>query len=104
MSLGGSFGSVAVRGCSFLGGVLVIGFVGAALFGDDGVARHERLREDLRQVQALNADLTQENKRLLLEARALKNDPDFLESVIRDELGWVRSDELVFIFPSERAP
>lgn len=104
MSSVSSIGPPAVRGFALLGGVLVLAFVGAAVFGADGVTRHEKLREDLRQVQALNDQLRRENVRLQREAEALKSDPDFLESTVRDELGWVRSDELVFIFPPERNP
>lgn len=104
MSLPSTIGPPAVRGFAVLGGVLVVAFVGAAVFGGDGVTRHEKLREDLRQVQALNEQLRQENAHLQKEAAALKSDPDYLEAAVRDELGWVRSDELVFIFPPERNP
>lgn len=82
----------------FLGSALVLGLIGSALFGDEGVSKHDKLRSELRNVQALNAELREENRRLRLEAEALRDNPAYIEHVIRDELGWVRSDELVFIF------
>ena len=83
------------------GGALVLWLVGAALFGSKGVAKHEQLKSELARVEALNIRLRTENGRLAVEARALKDDPDYVESVIRDELGWVRPNVLVFIFPAD---
>ena len=83
------------------GGVLVVALLGVALFGEDGVTRHEKLRAELEQVNELNEKLATDNKRLAIEAKALRQDPDFIETTIREELGWVRSDELVFIFAGE---
>jgi cell division protein FtsB len=83
------------------GGVLVVALLGAALFADDGVTRHERLRSELEHVNELNAKLAADNKRLAVEAKALRQDPQFIEATIREELGWVRSNEVVIIFPAE---
>jgi cell division protein FtsB len=85
------------------GGLLVIAMLGASLFGADGVTRHERLRAELEQVNQLNGELAVENRRLAIEARALRHDPRYIEATIREELGWVRSDELIFIFPAGQA-
>lgn len=81
------------------GGLLVVAILGGALFGDDGVTRHERLRSELDHVNELNAKLAADNRRLAIEAKALRHDPGYIESAIREELGWVRNDELIFIFP-----
>ena len=83
------------------GGALVVALLGVALFGENGVTRHERLRAELERINELNARLASDNKRLAIEARALRDDPSFIEATIRDELGWVRSDELILIFPAE---
>jgi cell division protein FtsB len=87
-----------VRAAAFVAGVLSIALVGAALLGEHGVLRHEKLREELEHARSLNANLEAENRRLRAETEALKSDPDYVESVIRDELGWVRKDELIFLF------
>lgn len=85
---------------SIFGAGAVVWFVGAALFGADGVARHEKLEAELAHVAELNAAVASDNRRLAAEAKALRNDKRYLERVIRDELGWIRSDEVVLIFPS----
>lgn len=77
---------------------------GAALLGDEGVVRHQKLRDELDTVRALNSSLVDENDALRTEAKALRTDPEYIESVIRDELGYVKKDELVFIFPAEPQP
>ena len=86
-----------VRFWAIVNGAIVCLLIGAALFGEDGVVRHERLNERLERVQTLNDDLKSENGRLKIEANALRHDPEFVEHVIRDELGWVKDDEVVFI-------
>jgi cell division protein FtsB len=89
----------ALRLWALVGGVLVAGFVGAALFGVGGVARHERLKEELSDLEARNQRLEAENRRLAQQVQALRHDERYLEHVIRDELGWVSADEMVVIFP-----
>src|SRR5690349_9942825 len=90
-----------IRIWAVTGGLLVITLLSSALFGADGVTRHEKLRAELESVNQLNQKLAADNRRLSIEAKALRNDPAFIEATIRDELGWVKSDELIFIFPSE---
>src|SRR5687768_11834675 len=80
-------------------GVISLGLVSAALLGSRGVARHEKLRDELARVEQLNESIRTENHRLREQSRALASNPEYIESVIRDELGYVRADELVFIFP-----
>lgn len=96
--------SPVVRGFAALGAVLVLLLVGASLFGPEGVTRHEGLRQELDRLNAMNGELRQENGRLTAEVDGLKHNPELIEAVIRDELGWVRPDELVFIFPAEAEP
>ncbi len=90
-----------LRASIFLGGLLVIWFIGAALLGSGGVARHEQLRSDLRDLQQTNASLRTDNARLAREVEALRGHHRYIERVVRDELGWVAPDELVLIFSDE---
>ena len=80
-------------------GALVVGLVGAAVFGEGGVMHHEKLNDDLLHTREINAELEHQNALLRREIRALQTDDEHMESVIRDELGWVRSDEVVILFP-----
>lgn len=71
--------------------------VSTSLFSDSGVARHEKLERELDRINALNERLAKDNRRLAVEAKALRQNRRYIEHVIRDELGFVRSDEVVFI-------
>ncbi|MCC7384367.1 MAG: septum formation initiator family protein [Deltaproteobacteria bacterium] len=90
-----------VRFWALFNGALVALLIGGALFGDGGIVRHERLDEELRHVKELNSDLSRENVRLREEARALRHDRAAVERVVRDELGWVRPDEVVLILDGD---
>ncbi len=48
-----------------------------------------------------NERLTQENLMMYRTVGRLHNDPAFIESVARHELGMIRPDELIFKFKSE---
>lgn len=84
-------------------GALVLSLVLSALFVDGGVARHERLNEELARLKTLNEGLEQDNLRLRKEVEALRHDPRYVERVAREELGLVGPDEVIFIVP-EGAP
>ncbi len=84
-------------------GALVLTLVLSALFVDGGVARHERLHDELDRLQTLNTDLEQDNARLRREIEALKHNPRHVERVVREELGFVKQDEVIFIVPSDPA-
>jgi len=88
-----------VRIWAMINGVIVMLLVGGALFGEDGVVRHERIGERLQRTEALNEEFRRENERLEVEAHALRHDPAYVEHVIRDELGFVREGEIIFLFP-----
>ena len=93
-----------VRFWAIFNGALVVLLIGAALFGSDGVVRHEQLSDEVRRTQALNDKFARENEQLRLVAAALRNDPEYVEDVIRDELGYVGDKELIYIFPAEPEP
>jgi cell division protein FtsB len=84
-------------------GLLSAAIVIAALAGQTGVAKHDKLYLELERVRSLNASLRTENRRLSVETQALRSNPEYMEAVIRDELGWVRKDEMLLIFPPAKA-
>jgi cell division protein FtsB len=79
-----------------IGLALVLAVVSAA--SERGLRRVHRLSGEVARIEALNADLEAENRRLALEIEALRHDTAALESVARDELGLVRPGERVFRF------
>ena len=69
--------------------------VSAALFGERGVRKHGLLQQQLAELSKRRAELTSANARLAAEARALRESPEYVEWVIRQELGWIAEDERV---------
>jgi cell division protein FtsB len=91
----------AIRIFTLLSGLLSIALVLAAVIGQHGFSKHDKLRAELEGVRALNESLRSENVRLRREAKALNSSPEYIEAVIRDELGFVKNDEIVLIFTKE---
>jgi cell division protein FtsL len=80
--------------------LLALLLLGFALFGDRGILRAVQagrqkaaLQEEVRQLEAANAELRQ-------EIESLRNDRRYLEAIARKELGMVKDDELVYQFRS----
>lgn len=80
--------------------LLALLLLGFALFGDRGILRAMQagrqkaaLQEEVRQLEAANAELRQ-------EIESLRNDRRYLEAIARKELGMVKDDELVYQFRS----
>ena len=65
-----------------------------------GLRRLERLRADIERQQQQNRDLRAENARLLKTVRELSPplQPAALERAAREQLGFVRQDEVLFKF------
>lgn len=83
-------------------GLLVVAClkVPITLFGATGLSRLSGLREELHEVQAHNDETVREIERLRAEIKALREDPEAVERIARDQLGMVRKSEVVFQFGS----
>lgn len=80
---------------TLLCGCAVLTLLAVALIGDQGVRHHEVLRRQMAELAERKAQAQQENARLEEEKRALRQSPDYVEWVIRQELGWIRPGERV---------
>jgi cell division protein FtsB len=69
------------------------------IFGDDGLQRVDRLEAELTQIRRENGKLEARCRELRRRLEAYRTRPGYLEDVARDELGLVRPDELVLVFP-----
>jgi len=69
------------------------------IFGDDGLQRVDRLEAELTQIRKENGKLEARCRELRRRLEAYRTRPGYLEDVARDELGLVRPDELVLVFP-----
>ena len=81
--------------------VLAIVAVPLRILDERGLPRYRVLKSGLGEVQEANARLEAEVRALEREVDGLRNDPEAIERVARDELGMIRDGELVFQFPAD---
>jgi cell division protein FtsB len=72
-----------------------------ALFGEKGLIKIVRLREERDRIIADVNRMQADNKRLQEEIRRLREDPRYLESLARRDLGLIKENEILFIFEGE---
>jgi cell division protein FtsB len=65
------------------------------VLGPNGVTRHRRLRAQLEGQRQENVRLARQLIHLRAEFQAFSDDPRARERAVREELGWVRPDEVV---------
>jgi cell division protein FtsB len=70
------------------------------VFGHNGLVELNRLRATHAGLLSENQRLTEENVKTHHIISRLQNDPAFMEHLARQELGMIRSDELIFNFKS----
>ena len=80
--------------------ILALAVVGAPvlIFEPEGLPRMRVMEQELRDVNAGNADLRRDVTRLRRQVQNLRDDPTAVERIARDELGLVRKSEIVFQF------
>lgn len=71
------------------------------LFGDNGLVELNRMHDTHERLLKTNSRLTQSNLKLYRAIDRLQNDPAYIENVARQELGMIRSDEVIFKFKTE---
>jgi cell division protein FtsB len=75
-----------------------LGFLPYRTASPSGIRRVLDLKRDLRGIIDDNRALAADNERLLKQIRRLRSGQRAIERVARDDLGLVRSDDLIFIF------
>ncbi|WP_054030368.1 FtsB family cell division protein [Desulfatitalea tepidiphila] len=83
-----------------LAGIAMFYLLLVIVFGDNGWLERRRMQSAHAQLVSANEALTQEILQMYRTIDRLQNDPAFLENVARQELGMIRSDELIFKFKS----
>src|SRR6478609_3145653 len=81
--------------------ILATAAVGAPvmMLAPEGLPRLRMLSKEVAQVETENAELRQHIQHLRGRVRHLREDPVAVERIARDELGLVRTSEVVFQFP-----
>ena len=78
--------------------LFAIVFVPLRILEAEGLPRYRALRAELQQTREANARMRREVLELQKRVQRLRTDPEALERIARDELGMLRSDEVVFQF------
>lgn len=78
--------------------VLLVVYVGLIVFGDSGFLHLQRMQTELAQLTAQNASIEEENNARYHTVNRLKNDPVYIEHVIRKQLQMNAPGEIIFKF------
>jgi cell division protein FtsB len=78
--------------------LFAIVFVPLRMLEAEGLPRYRALRAELIETEASNARMRHQVAELEQRVKGLRTDPEALERIARDELGMLRSDEIVFQF------
>jgi len=83
-------------------GLLILSIVSVplAILDDEGLPRYRALKQELAEVERVNGRLRRDVEELHREVDDLRDEPDAIERIARDELGMIREDELLFQFPN----
>ena len=65
------------------------------LFSDKGLSDLFKLKSERDRLMNQNVQLKKENDTLYRTIERLRNDPDYIESVARKELGMIKKDEVI---------
>jgi cell division protein FtsB len=97
--------STARRVSDLFGWLMPLSLLGVAIvsvpmlvMGEAGLPRWRALRAEHSEVEHENDRMRREVAQLRVEVDRLRDDPEAIERIARDELGMVRDDELLFQF------
>lgn len=71
------------------------------LFSDRGYVVYQQEARELEQLKAEITGLKNDRERLARDILRFRNDPDALEQLVHEELGYVHSDEFMLVIPEE---
>jgi cell division protein FtsB len=80
--------------------IFLAAYFAVTVFGKNGLMEVNRKQQHLSRIQAENTRIEKENRRLYRRLSRLKNDPAYLEHMIRQQLCVVSKDQFVFKFGS----
>ena len=83
--------------------LVLLNFLLVIVFGDKGLVDLYLLTESKKRIEAKNDRLERENLGLYREIDRLKHDPEFIENMVRKELGVIGENEVIFKLGSPEA-
>jgi cell division protein FtsB len=84
--------------------VFVTGVTLVITFGHRGLVQMYHLRQERLHLDQENAKLAAENDRLARTIDRLQHDPEFIQDRIRQELNFVKKNEIIFQLPPDQRP
>jgi len=75
---------------------LLLVFIASAVFGSRGLIHLRRLHGRQAELELLAARLESRNEAVRDHLRRLESDDAYLEKTVRERLGWVRSNEVLY--------
>lgn len=85
--------------CFLLGLNLLL--IYSILFSANGLPGYSKQNDQVRELEEKILKLKQENQKLFEMIQAFKKDPKLQEKLVRQELGWVKENEVVLEFPEK---
>jgi cell division protein FtsB len=79
-----------------LGIVLLVFIAVSAVVGSRGWLHLRRLEREQTQMEAVVVGLERQNERVEEHLRRLGNDDAYLEKVVRERIGWVKPNEMLY--------
>lgn len=73
------------------------------IFSPYGLIKYKAVRAELQEINRENSDLKAQNDGLREEITKIKKDPQYLEEVARNELGFLKRNELLFQFEVKKS-
>ena len=67
-----------------------------------GIYRLHRLKQERHKLALEEKKIALRIKSLRKQIQSLKTDPEIQEQLVRSELGWVRDNEILYIFHGDR--
>jgi len=85
----------------FLAVLILISYMVLIVIGDNGVRDLNAMKQKVSTLKAENDVLQQKNIEMRRQINRLKEDPEFIENIARQELKMIGKDEIVFKFKED---
>jgi cell division protein FtsB len=85
----------------FFAGLIIIAYMVLIFIGNNGVQDLNAMKLELSTLKAENEELQQKNIEMHRKIKRLKEDPEFIENIARQELKMIGKDEVVFKFKED---
>ncbi len=82
--------------------ILNIYLIYQCIWAENGYLEYVKLREFKDELQGQIQRVKQENLQLSKSIRLIKNNSDYLEMVIRKEMGYVQPDEILYVLSKRK--